>query len=403
MYKKMRKYIIACLLLLAFLTGCSKEYATVDEDTKNISENINEENISSEIMGRLEHGLGNYLIDDNTGEASKDIDSANEAKKLFLNDFSGYICYAGNEKILCLGDGVKLINCNNLEVLNEIQSEDLEISFYDFWDCEVYTNKDGYSIIGKLYNEQDASTQLTMVECNQELGNINLISVEEWAGAEREIMAYELLENGKKLLYSTMDGFYLYDSVSGDTTVLDIGDVFVLDFAYIENSNQILIVGNNSNSERVLGCIDFTENTPKAEIYESNLWGKIRDYSGGALIEEADVYGKEKAGQIFSYTEQHGIRQYPLTDLEESGSIVLSYKGGYYATKTLVKNEGYDLRIYSSEDGHLAHEYLMTYDKYGEEFRLNNILICEDINKIILAVNGLRDQKEGTWLIAIDL
>lgn len=35
MYKKMRKYIIACLLLLAFLTGCSKEYATVDEDTKN--------------------------------------------------------------------------------------------------------------------------------------------------------------------------------------------------------------------------------------------------------------------------------------------------------------------------------------------------------------------------------
>ncbi len=378
----MRKYVFVCLLLCVFLSGCSKGNVTSDEGTVNIPENTNEGN--------------NILL------VSKEIDAENKVKKMFLNDFSGYICYAGNEQLICLSDKVTLLDSQNLDVLNEIQSEDLEISFYDFQDCDVYANENGYTVIGTVYDAQDSGTRLVMVEFDQELSNVKVIDVEEWVGAEREIMAYKLIDDGRKILYSTMSGFYLYDSVCGETTVLDTGDVFVLDFAFIESSNQILFMGNDLNSERVLGRLALGEKASAAEIYESNLWGKIWSYGAGALIEEADVYGEEKAGRVFCYSVQDGIRQYPLTGSEESGSILLSCEGEYYATNTFVKNEGYILRIYSSENGQLTCEYFMTYEEYGENFRLNNILICENTNKIILVVKGLQDQ-EGTWLIAMDL
>ncbi len=334
---------------------------------------------------------------------SEEMDSVSEVKDLFLNDFSGYIHYAGDGQLICLSDRVTLLNSQNLDILDEIQSDKLGISFYDFIDCEVYTNENGYMVIGTAYNKQSPGTQLIMVEFDQELGNVKVVNVEEQIGAEREIMAYELLENGRKILYSTMNGFYLYDSVSGETITLDTGDVFVLDFAFLESSNQILFVGNNPKSERVLGRVDLAEKASVAELYESNLWGKIWAYSGGALIEEADVYGKEKAGQVFGYSVQDGIHQYPLTSPEESGSISLSCNGEYYATKTFVQGKGYILRIYSSEDGQLVREYFMTYEEYGENFKLINILLCENVNKVILMVNGLQDQEEGTWLIAVDL
>lgn len=329
---------------------------------------------------------------------------AGEIQKLFLDDFSGYICYAGNETIMCLGHGVMLVNCRNMEVLNEIPGENAVVSFYDFLDCEVYMREEGYTVIGTFCDARDSDTRLIMVEFDRELGDVKVIDAEEWAGAERGIMAYQLLDNGSKILYTTMEAFYLYDSGSKETTVLDTGDVFVLDFALIEGSNQILFAGNDLNSERVLGRMDLSDNASAGtEIFESKLWGKIWAYAGGALIEEADVYGKEKAGRIFSYNAQDGIRQYPLTGTGESGAISISSDGGYYATKTFVQGEGYFLRLYSSEDGRLVREYLLTYDEYGEEFRLNNILICEDVNKIILMANGVQDQKEGTWLMSMDL
>lgn len=393
----MRKYLFVCLLLCTFLFGCSKGNVTSDERIENIPENINAGNSSTEIMGRLEHGLENYRIDD-----SKEIDAESDAKKKFLNDFSGYICYAGSEQLICLSDKVTLLNSQNFDVLNEIQGEDLGVSFYDFQNCEVYANENGYIIIGTVYDAQNSGTRLEMVEFSKELNNVKVINVEEWVGAEREIMAYKLIDDGRKILYSTMSGFYLYDSTCGKTTVLDTGDVFVLDFAFIESSNQILFMGNDSNSERVLGRLTLGEKVSEAEIYESNLWGKIWSYSAGALIEEADVYGEEKTGRVFCYSTQDGIRQYPLTSKGESGSILLSCEGEYYATNTFVQNEGYILRIYSSDDGQLVCEYFMTYEKYGEKFRLNNILICESTNKIILVAKGLQDQ-EGTWLMAMDL
>lgn len=381
MCKKMRKY--ACVLLCVFLSGCSKANVTLDDGIVNIPESINEGNSSTETMGRLEHG--------------------NETKTMFLNDFSGYICYAGNEKLICLGEEATLLNSQNFDVLNEIEREELEISFYDFQDCEVYANENGYIAIGIVYNAQNSSTRLVMVEFNQELSNVKVINAEEWVGAEREIMVYKLIDDGRKILYSTMNGFYLYDSVCGETITLDTRGVFVLDFAFIESSNQILFIGNDLNSERVLGRLELGEKASAAEIYEGNPWGKIWAYGEGALIEEADVYGEKKAGRVFCYSIQDGIRQYPLTSIDESGSIILSHNGEYYATKTFVQNEGYILRVYSSENGQLVREYLMTYEEYGEKFRLSNVLIYEDINRIILMVNGVKNQEKGTWLIAIDL
>lgn len=408
MCKKMRKY--ACVLLCVFLSGCSKANVTLDDGIVNIPESINEGNSSTETMGRLEHGnetpsmqFDKSAYVNETKSVSKDIDAENETKTMFLNDFSGYICYAGNEKLICLGEEAALLNSQNFDVLNEIEREELEISFYDFQDCEVYANENGYIAIGIVYNAQNSSTRLVMVEFNQELSNVKVINAEEWVGAEREIMVYKLIDDGRKILYSTMNGFYLYDSVCGETITLDTRGVFVLDFAFIESSNQILFIGNDLNSERVLGRLELGEKASAAEIYEGNPWGKIWAYGEGALIEEADVYGEKKAGRVFCYSIQDGIRQYPLTSIDESGSIILSHNGEYYATKTFVQNEGYILRVYSSENGQLVREYLMTYEEYGEKFRLSNVLIYEDINRIILMVNGVKNQEEGTWLIAIDL
>lgn len=393
MYKMIKNDIFVCLFVCLFLSGCSKENISSGESVWNVTGTLSEENIPTETMGTPEHGEGEPLIDGDAGEAPK----------LFLDDFSGYIRYAGNDKLLCLGDKVMLLDNRTLEVLEEIQSEELGLSFYDFNDCEAYAKEDGYAVVGEMFDEQGYASKM-MVTFDRELGNVEVACVEELVGAEREIWACQLLENGKKILYSTIEGFYLYDSMSGDTATLDTGEVSpVLEFAFLESTNEILFVGNDANSQRVLGKLDLNDINAPAEIYESNLWGKIQDYGGGALIEEADVYGKEKSGQIFCYRLKDGILQYPLTSIEEKGFIVLSCNGEYYATNTIVQNEGYILRIYSSEDGQLAREYLMAYDQYGEGFRLRNVLICENAGKVILMVNGLQGQEQGTWLLTIDL
>ena len=262
MCKKIRIYGFICSLLCAFLSGCSKgnseENVIANEGIASFPESNNEGNSSTEIMEKLDDESGDYLIEDDIGEANITYnggEAGSENKKVFLNDFSGYICYAGKEQLICLSDKVTLLDSQNLEVLNELQSEDLEISFYDFWDCEVYANENGYIVIGTVCDEQEAITRVMRLEFDQELRNVKVINVEDWVGSKREIMAYKLIDDGRKILYSTIEGFYCYDSASGETTVLDTGDVFVLDFAFIESSNQILFIGNDSNSKRFLGAL----------------------------------------------------------------------------------------------------------------------------------------------------
>lgn len=410
--KKIRKkyliFLLNCLIIGAVLSGCSNGNAFSDEGAMTVPEYINEGNSSADIMGNLEHEPDDYLIDDDTGETftyngEPKLYQIDKIPELFLDDFSGYICYAGNDQLICLGDKVIVLDSNTLKILHEVQGEDLGISFYDFWNCEVYADENGYTAIGTAYNAQDSSTQLTMVEFDRELRNVKVINVKEWVDADHEIMVYKFPENTRKLLYSTMEGLYLYDSASEKTIALDTGEVFVLNFAWMESSNQILFVGNDSDSNRVSGRLTLGEEPSSVEIYGSSSWGKMWSFGEFALIEEADVYGKEKEGQVFCYSVEDGIRQYPLVSKEERGSILPSGDGKYYTTKTLLKGEGYIVRIYSSEDGQLVREFLVTYENYGEKLRLNNVLICENSNKVIMMVSGLQDHEEGTWLVAIDL
>ena len=66
MCKKIRIYGFICSLLCAFLSGCSK-----GNSKENVISNAGITNYpSTEIMERLEDESGDYLIDDNIGEAN---------------------------------------------------------------------------------------------------------------------------------------------------------------------------------------------------------------------------------------------------------------------------------------------------------------------------------------------
>lgn len=115
------------------------------------------------------------------------------------------------------------------------------------------------------------------------------------------------------------------------------------------------------------------------------------------------MYGKENEKKVFCYRPTEGIQSYSLSNELEDFHIFPSSEGIYYATRTRLQNEGYVVRIYSSEDGQLIREIPMPYNEYGTNFRISEILICEDTAKIILLVSGWKNQDDGEWLILLDL
>lgn len=300
---------------------------------------------------------------------------------------SGRLLFTTREKII-VTDGI------TLEIQKEAENSDAPL----LMDTHTLAMGDGCMILGETFEGQS----FRLIEYDGELQVKQITDIEEASAAEREIMSCRLLSDGNRILYNNINGFYLFDLTSGETTDLTQEDIFIFNFACLEEKGEILFSGKEASEKRIFGRMDMDGKGMQIEDRE-HLWGDLYGFGDFALADEAELVGKEKEGAVFRYDEQ-GIHSFPLTDDEENGNITVSCGGGYYGTCTRGQDETlrYCIRIYSSEDGSLVKELPLSYEEYGEDFRLGGYLICDDMQRIIL-YGTWRGRETESWIVSEDL
>lgn len=317
-----------------------------------------------------------------------------EEQKIVLSEFSGTVNCVGNGELLLVGERVMLVDSCTLEVQRETENTAPFL---------VNPQADRYEDAYRLMGTSSAEWFFTLVEYDRNLHVKQIIDIEEASASEREIMACKLIPEENKILYNNINGLYLFDISSGERKDLTQDGIFIYDFACLKRKEGVLFIGSDDSGERVLGMVSMDGERLQEENADHS-WGELWTFGDYALIEEAELVGKEKEGLVFRYDVNEGIRSFPLTDSAENGNITTSCNGTYYATRTYMQDDElrYVIRIYSSEDGSLIKELPLTYEEYGEDFRLMGYLICDDVSRIIL-YGTWRGQETDAWIVSKNL
>lgn len=315
--------------------------------------------------------------------------------KIILNEFSGTINCVKDDGLL-LVDTRRILRMDSLAL--EVQKE-AENTAPLLINPQAKTTEDAYLLMGETFE----GWSFKLIEYDRNLHLKQIADIAEAVVSEREIMTCKLFSGGDKLLYNNINGLYLFDFASDKTTNLTQDGIFIYDFACLEQTGEILFSGSNSSEERVLGIVDMNGEKQQEES-AGHLWGGIWAFEDFALIEEAELVGRGREGAVFRYDAEGGIRSFPFSDSNENGNITVSCHGDYYATRTtLVGDEShYVIRIYSSKDGNMVKELPLTYEEYGDDFRLRGFLICDDVNRIIL-YGTWKGQETNTWIVSESL
>lgn len=387
------KLFLLLLCCCIYLAGCTASFPKSEESS------------SAEAMRSLEHGLASSLTDesneyemlyDTPANSYIEEDEASSAKsKIILNEFSGTInCVEGD---LLLDDTRRILQMDSLTL--EVQKE-AENTAPLLIDIQAKITEDAYLLVGETFE----GWSFKLIEYDRNLNLKQVVDVAEVVASEREIMACKLFSGEDKLLYNNINGLYLFDFASDQTTDLTQDGIFIHDFACLEQTGEILFSGgSNSSGERVLGIVGM-DGEKRQEESVGHLWGSIWAFEDFALIEEAELVGRERECAVFRYDAEGGIRSFSLCDSDENGNITVSCHGDYYATRTTLTGDEsrYVIRIYSSKDGNMVKELPLTYEEYGDDFRLRGFLICDDTNRIIL-YGTWRGQEANTWIVSESL
>lgn len=401
----MRKNVIILLgMLIAIgLSSCGDRgdnvFGTDDEQQKlpsNVFENI--ENAQTDQEMAITSSEGN-VMDDSQDSTIQSLDTVSEAElkysKIILNDFSGTINCVEEDGLL-LVDTSRIMQMDSITL--EVQKE-AENTAPLLINPQAKTTEDTYVLTGESLEEWS----FKLIEYDRDLHLKQIADIAEAVASEREIMTCKLFSGGDKLLYNNINGLYLFDFASDKTTNLTQDGIFIYDFACLEQTGEILFSGSNSSEERVLGRVSMDGEKQQDESI-GHLWGDIWAFEDFALIEEAELVGRGREGTVFRYDAEGGIRSFPLSDSNENGSITVSCHGAYYATRTTMEGDEsrYVIRIYSSKDGDMVKELPLTYEEYGDDFRLGGFLICDDVNRIIL-YGTWKGQETNTWIVSESL
>lgn len=414
--------IIFLALLSLLLVGCSTSITNENvvknnsteiektdilgtEDQSTYKEQLEDSDVEKNVTedDTAEHNIteDNTKEENVTEENATEIDTSISGSEIHLDKFSGSIAYASEGKLMIISDDVKLMDMNTLEILAESDNLDKGVSLYDFWDYDILPCTDGYIIYGNLNNKEDGTLYLTMLKMNKEMKIQSIVNVSKLLNLDNSINSYKLFENGNKLIYSMMDGFYLYDFEADIIQTLFENEVSVTDCDIRAGSNVIFFTGEDTGNQQIFGIMDLnSKNLSLRE--EKHLWGNLWCFDDYILVQEADVYGKENEQVVFCLKPTGNLQVYPLSDKKENMNIIPSNEGNYYATRTRIKGEGFFVRIYASENGKLIREIPMLFSEYGEKFRLSNLLICEKEKKIILSVSGWKNGGDGIWIVSMD-
>lgn len=348
--------------------------------------------------GSDDHGSTDNTDNRDNADSQDNTDTSAEyivpgtAKKT-LNGSSGTISCLGSGRLLLAGEKMILMDGITLEIQTETENR-APLLVYP----QTLPVGDGCMMLGVLFE----GPQSKLVEYDGELQVKRIMDVEEVSSAEREIMSCRLLSDGNRILYNNINGFYLFDFTSGETNDLTQEDLFIYNFACLEAKGEILFSGSDASGKRILGRMDMDGKGMQIEDRE-HLWGELWGFGDFALADEAELVGKEKEGAVFRYDEQ-GIHSFPLTDSDENGNITVSCGGGYYGTRTNVQDTALRcyVRIYSSKDGSLVKELPLSYEEYGENFRLGGYLICDDMQRVVL-YGTWRGRETESWIVSVNM
>lgn len=318
-----------------------------------------------------------------------------ETSKTVLDGFGGAInCVEDGGLLLVDERRILLMDSLSLEVQKEA-----EHTVPAFMAPQAKATEVGYLLLGETFEVQS----FRLVEYDRDLHLKQIADVAEMTASEREIMTCKLFSGEDKLLYNNIYGLYLFDLASDRTTDLTQDGIFIYDFDCLEKTGEILFCGSDPSGEKVLGIVGMDGEKQQEESI-GHLWGDIWAFEDFALIEEAELVGREKEGMVFRYDAEGGIRSFPLSDSDETGNITVSCHGDYYATRTRMTGDElrYVIRIYSSQDGKMVKELPLTYEEYGDDFRLRGFVICDDVNRIVL-YGTWRGQETKTWVASESL
>jgi len=384
-YRPFRQLILLFLCCCIFFVGCTDSSGKSDVEDEGVS--VNEKASSSTEVTAPEN---QFDMDESKGDSI--FHDIPESSKIALNDFSGTVNCVEDDGLL-LVDTSRILQMDSITL--EIQKEEENTAPF-LINLQAGRMEDTYLLLGELSEEW----RFKLLEYDRDLHLKQITDIEETAASEREIMTCKLFSQGEKLLYSNINGLYLFDLVSDETTDLTQDGIFIHDFACLEKAGEILFSGSNSSEERVFGILGMDGGKRQKES-AGHLWGDIWAFEDFALIEEAELAGREREGMVFRYDVGEGIRCFPLSESDENGNITVSCHGAYYATCTRTEGDElrYVIRIYSSDDGSMVRELPLTYDEYGDDFRLSGFLLCDDVNRIIL-YGTWRGQETDTWIVS---
>lgn len=402
MFKSIIKKILLVLLCICGIS-CFVRFTAVRRDTSaDLITNEVVETDKFDTTERIQHDLSDFQ----NKEALTESENTIATKEIFLDEIPSHMFFLGDDKMLIWGESTVLLDINSMEIIKETSNEELGFSSYQLTKCNLISDEEGYTLAGILRDTRESISYLALLQYDEALRIKQFINLEKVIGADREVMAYNFSDDGSKLLYSTINGFYLHDFTTKETKTL-YGEGLVVDnCGFFSNNAQILFTGDKNNGnvvfDRVFGSIDI--NTSEITIQEEqHLLGELWCFEDLTLIEETDVFNKENERVVFVYNEMEELKTYPLVDESENFHIYPSQKGHYYATRSRVPEGGYIVRIYGAEDGGLEREISLTYEEYGVSIRLLNILICEERNQIFLLVQGWNGREEGAWLVLMDI
>ncbi len=312
------------------------------------------------------------------------------------------IYYAGEGKCILLSDEAELVDIATLTSLKKSDNLEQNVSLYDFSYRKILMYPEGYYIFG-ISSDYES---IKIINFDRDLKFKSLTSFSDTQADQKNIKYFKLYDSGNKLLYGLWGGLYTYDFQTKETQKLLDKNLYV-DCCDVSPDGKTVYFSadeyvDDTYNARLFGAIDLdtkevTYNT------EDHLWGKLWCYGEQVLVEEADIYGKELEHIVMRRDADGNIHTFPFMDKKEYTHIETSTEGNYYSTSTVVKGEGFYVRIYESKNGKMIREIPMLYSEYGEKFRLSNVLICEKEKKIIFSVHYGYAEEWQSYLISMDL
>ncbi len=335
-----------------------------------------------------------------------------------LTELPEHVFQTNDGKLLLLGDKAVLMDIDTygMEICKEMTG--LDFSFQDIQSCKFVQRENEYLVAGNYHKlEKDAGEnfftssdepRLMLIRFSNSLEVLETLDIGEAMGAQRGIDKYDFIDHGRKLLCSSMEGFFLYDLETGARTQysLDDGLLGINTFGYMEAENKILFTafynnGSQADSLNVLGSLHLDGTDLEYEKKQTHEWGEIWSFEDFALIEDGKWNADGERASAFCYRDGK-IQEWALAD--EYAAIQASETGKYFAVQSRDwaengNNTGYTVRVYETEGGRLMQEISCPFSETGQDTMLCQCVVSEKAEAVFLLMCDRETKKDARFQV----